>query len=197
MNRSLLASRDQRALTVGATIVIGLIGGLRGFPAWRTWRTDARASAAEAMARAAHTETVLAGFAESVDTLEARTPRVLGMAPSLVLGQTPAEAAAVLAAAVADLARLSSVRLDAVETRVDTSEQRQLPLVSLDAQATGDIVGLAALLHRLESGPTLLSVRRIQIRPQNIETPADQAETLAIRFTVQGPALVRKRGEGS
>ena len=64
-----------------------------------------------------------------------------------------------------------------------------------EVQATADIAGLGSFLYGLEKGPTLLAVRRLDVRPQNVDSPGDQVETLAIRLTVEGLALVRARGD--
>lgn len=194
MSGALLSARDRRTIAVGATVVMGLVGVLRGLPAWRAWRADARAAAVEMLSRAGRTEAVLAGSSQALDTLEVRTARLRQVVPALLAGETPAEAASMLTAVIADVARRSLVRLDAMEVRVDTSDRKSLPRVSLDAQATADVRGLASLLYSLERGPTLLAVRRLVVQPANVQSPPDQIENLSIRLTVEGLALVRKRG---
>ena len=61
----------------------------------------------------------------------------------------------------------------------------------MEVQATADIVGLSSLVHALERGPVLLAVRRLSVRPQSVDSPTDQVETLSIRLTVEGLALVQ------
>jgi hypothetical protein len=51
-----------------------------------------------------------------------------------------------------------------------------------------------AILLALEQGPTLLAIRRLTVRPQNVEVPADQVETLSIRLRIEGLALIRPPG---
>ncbi len=189
--------RDQRAGVTGAVVIVTLVIGFRGVPAWQAWRADARAAAVERLTQAAQTDAVLAGFEGNVDTLEARKARMLAVAATLLTGDTPAEAASNLAALVADAARMASVRLDAVDIRVDSSKTHPLPRVSVEMQATTDVVGLASLLRRLEGGPTLLAVRRLAIRPQNPTSSPEQAELLSIRVTVEGLALVRPAARSS
>ncbi len=191
MRRDILTARDRRALTIGAAAIIALVAGVRGFPAWRAWRAEARAAAAEKMTEAAKKEAILERFEESLDSLEARMARVRDVGTSLVVAETPGEAVSSLTAALAETARISSVRLDAVAGRVDSSTHRALSLVSVDAQATGDITGLASLLYRLERNSRFVAIRRLVIRPENVAGPSDQVETLGIRLTVQGLALVR------
>jgi hypothetical protein len=187
----LLVGRDRRALFIGLTAIAGLLLAFRGIPAWLRWRAETRAVAAAAIEQQQRRDAIVAGFAKSLDSLEARTDRLEKLGDAFVMGSTPAEAASTLAGIVAELARGSLVRLDAIEMKVDTSDRRRLPRISVEAQATADISGLSALLHRIERGPTLLAVRRLSVRAQAIEAAANQPETLALRFTVEGLALVR------
>jgi hypothetical protein len=191
MTHGMLAPRDRRVLALGAACMLGLVAAFRIAPAWRTWRGEARAVALERMSQAARTDAVLTAFPETLDTLEARTARLGAMGPALLTGDTPAEAGSVLAGLLAELSRQTLVRLDAIDVHVDSSKTRPLPRVTVDVQATADIVGLTAFLRGLERGPTLLAVRRLEIRPQNVDSPAEQVELLATRFTVEGLALVR------
>lgn len=186
-----MTPRDRRALIIGVATIGGLVLSARAVPAWWRWRTEVRASAAEAIAQKRRVEVVVAGFSQSLDSLEARMTRLKRLGPAFLTGATPAEAASMLAGLVGEVARSSLVRLDAIEMRVDTARGRDLPRVRVEAQATADIAGLAALLQGLEKGPTLLAVRQLSVRPQALDAPANQIESLAIRFTVEGLALLR------
>ena len=195
MNPRRFSVRDQRAVVFGAAITLGLVLAFRGLPAWRAWRAEARAGAAELQSQAARSDALLASFAGSLDALEGRTARMRELGPALLGGDTPAEAGSTLAALMAEMARQSLVRLEAVDIRVDTSEARPLPRVAVEVQATADITGLSLFLSGLEKGPTLLAVRRLVVRPQSIDGPADQLETLSIRLSVEGLAFVRPLGD--
>ena len=163
----------------------------RAVPVWWRWRSDARAQAAEAIAQQRRVAADVAGFSRSLDTLSARVERLRGMGPVFLRGATPSEAASMLAAAVGEIARTSLVRIDALELHVDTTRAGELPRVRVDAQASGDIAGLAALLQGLERGPLLLAVRQVSVRPQAMDGPGNQVEMLAIHFSVEGLALQR------
>ncbi|PYP60080.1 MAG: hypothetical protein DMD40_01980 [Gemmatimonadetes bacterium] len=189
-----LATRDRRALTVGVVTIGALILGFRGVPAWLRWRMDVRASAAEAIAQERRVHAVVAGFSQSLDSLGARAGRFRSMGPAFLTGATPAEAAATLAALVGEIARSSLVRIDALELHVDSATAGyDMPRVRLDAQATADVAGLAALVRNLEKGPTLLAVRRLSVRPQSVESPANQVEALAIQFNLEGLVLLSQQ----
>ena|SRR5436309_3522022 len=188
---SRLRLRDRRVLLFGLSTIVSLLFLFRAVPAWLRWRADARATAAEAIAYERRRDAIVAGFGPSLDSLEARTDRLQKLGPAFVTGTTPAEAASTLAGMIGEVARASLVRLDALEMRVDSSDRSHLPRVRVDAQATTDIAGLSALLRRLEHGPTLLAVRRLSVRAAAIDGAANQPETLALRFTVEGLALIR------
>jgi hypothetical protein len=176
---------------MGVLVVGGLLVCFRGVPAWWTWQAEARTAAQEAISQAAWSDAVIGNFAASLDSLAARATEIRQLGPAFLAGETRAEAASTLTGLLADLARLSLVRLDAVDTRIDTSRTGALPRVWADVQAVGDIHGLAAFLERLERNATLLAVRRLSVRPQSAESPADQPELLTLRFSVEGLALVR------
>lgn len=186
-----LAPRDRRALLLGAGSIIVLLAVFRVFPAWRAWRTEARADVRERLSQVAHADAVLGGVSEALDTLEARTRAVRALGPALLTGGTPAEASSMLSGLLAELSRQTLTRLEAIDVHVDTAKTHVLPRVTAEIQATADITGLASFLLALEGGPTLLAVRRLEVRPQNPDTPADRAELLAIRLAVEGVALVR------
>jgi hypothetical protein len=186
-----LRLRDRRALLVGLGAIASLLLLFRGLPAWLRWRAEVRATAAEAIGQERRRDVIVTGFARSLDSLEARTDRLQRLGPAFVTGTSPAEAASTLAGMIAEMARASLVRLDAIEMRVDSADRRRMPRVRVEAQATADIAGLAALLRRVERGPALLAVRRLSVRAQAIDGASNQPETLALRFTVEGLALVR------
>jgi hypothetical protein len=192
----ILGTRDRRAWLFGVTCLLGLAVIFRGVPMWRAVRANARAAAAETTARAEELESVLATFDEAMDTLEARTVQLRAIGPALLAGDSPAAAGSNAEALLAELARQSLVRLDAVDIKVDTTRAQRLPLVTIDLQATADITGLSAFLHGLERGPTLIAVRQLSVRSPGAEAPPDEVETLAIHLTVEGVGLIGPRGEG-
>lgn len=194
MNLNAFTSHDRRVAALGATVIASLLLGFRAAPAWRVWRADARALAAEQVAGAARDAALLEAFPTALDSLEAREGRVLGIGPALLTGDSPPDAASNLAALIAEIARASSVRLEVVNSRADSSHAEALPRVTADIQATADVAGLAALLRSLESGPLLLAIKHLEVRPQNLAGPADQAEQLFIRLTVEALVLLRQNG---
>ena len=185
-----LGTRDRRAVTVGVLTIGSLVLGLGGIPAWWRWRADMRASAADALAQEQRVSSVVGSFSESLDTLGARVTRLKRLGPAFLTGATPAEAASMLAAILGESARASLVRIDAIEIHTDSVRGSEMPRVRVEAQAVGDVAGLAALLQRLERGAPLLAIRRLSVQSQAVDAPANQIESLSIRFTVEGLALI-------
>jgi hypothetical protein len=183
--------RDRRALLAALVVIPALILGFRGLPAWLRWRGEVRAAAAEVIAQEQRRDAIVADFARSLDSLEVRTERFEKLGAAFVTGSTAAEAASTLAGMVAEMARASLVRIDAIEMKVDSTNKPHLPRVRVEAQATADIAGLSALLRRFEQGPALLALRRLSVRAPAIDAASNQPETLGLRFTVEGLALIR------
>ena len=191
-----LAARDRRVLLAGLAAIGVLVLVARGLPAWMRWRGDVRDRAVEAVQRRLQTRELVEALPVALDTLEARTARLRQLGPAYLTGGSAADASAALTALVSEMAREALVRIDAMNVQVDTVAEAgiAIPRVRLDAQATGDVTGLADLMRRLEhgEGSALLAVRRLSVRPHDIAGPADQVETLAIRLTIEGLALVRR-----
>jgi hypothetical protein len=136
------------------------------------------------------TRATVAGVAAALDSAEARVARFREAGTAVFVVRKPAEAAAGLAGAIREAAGAASIRIVAVESRLDTAGINRLRQVSATVQAHGDITGLATLLHRIESGTPLLAVRKLSVQPQSVETPQHAAEMLDIRFTVEALALI-------
>lgn len=194
MTSKIFDPQDRRALLLGMMCVLGLAVAFRGIPIWQAMRANARAVALETITSAEELELVLSSFDAAMDTLEARIAQLGAISPELLVGETPAGAGSNAEALLAEMARESLVRLDAIEIKVDTTKTQALPQVTIELQATADVTGLSAFLHRLERGPALLAVRRLAVRSAGVEDSPDQLETLAVQLTVEGVGLIRTAG---
>lgn len=186
-------AHDRRVATLGATLIVVVLVGFRGIPEWRAWRAESRADAAEQVTAVARDAALLAAFPIALDSLEARSARLLSIGSTLLTGETLDAAAANLAALMAQIARSSLVRLEAVQVRYDSSRASALPRVSVAIQGATDITGLALLLQKVEKGPIALTIRRLRVRPQNIASPSAQVESLSVRLTVEALVLIPQR----
>jgi general secretion pathway protein M len=188
-----LNPRDARALAVGVIALGLLIGVPRGSRAWLAWRTESIQAALEMTREMERTTTTVAGVATALDSAEARVARFRDAGTAVFVVRKPAEAAAGLAAAIREAAGASSIRVVAVESRLDSTNVNTLRHVSATAHANGDVAGLATLLQRLETGSPLLALRKLSVQPQSVETPQDAAEMLDIRFTIEALVLIAEQ----
>jgi len=189
-----LAPRDRRALLLGGTILAIVLGTFEAMPAWLSWRDEALAAAKELALELQRTRTTVNGLESVLDSAEARVARFREVGSALLVVQEPAEAPVALTDLLREAARLSSVQVDDVVTRVDTAGPLPLRRVVASVRAVGDIAGLAKLLHRLEGHRVLLAIQELNIQPLSVETPNDAVEQLRIHFTVEGLALVASAG---
>jgi hypothetical protein len=171
-------------LIIGAIISVS-----RSLPAWLAWQREARASAAEVQTELAHARAGAAARKAVHDSLAARGQRLLALAPALLSGDSPASAAATLAALVSGAAAQANVRLGAVQVRPDSVALGAFTRVAVRASATGDVTGVTQMLLSLERGPTLLAVRELSITQPEPTAPADRAEALRLEFLVEGLML--------
>jgi hypothetical protein len=188
-----LSARDRRTLLVGGAVIASLVVLAKGVPAWRAWVTESRAGAEEQVRAAANADALLARARATRDTLAARNARYVALAPALVAGKTPAEAAATLASLVSSAASTAGVKLGAVQLRppADTGAQRAFLRVSVHADVVGDVRGVTTLLGILERGPVRLRVRELTVTQPDAAAPADRVEALRADLTVDGLALAK------
>lgn len=182
-----LATRDRRAVLLGAALLVPALVLARGLPVWRRWNAETAARAETARSQAVRTEAMAQGFAGVVDSLDARTQRLQAVTSHLVTGSTLPEAQANFEAALAEAARPALVRLDAVRIRVDSTAIAHggFPRLYAEAQATADLTGIALFLAALERGSPLLAIRQVAIEPTTgISSSPSTVPVLSLRLTV-------------
>lgn len=191
-----LSARDRRAVMVGGAIVFGSFLGFRAIPEWTEWRTQALRSAAELKQSLARSESLLAAFPDSLNSLETRLARFKEREVGLVVGSEPDELEGSVTRLVEDAAHRSTVRILALDAEVREGEADAFRRVFVRGRAVGDVTGLATMLHALEGGPRLLAIRELAVTAHDVRTPDDQAEQLGLRFTIEALALLRQPGGG-
>jgi hypothetical protein len=210
-------ARERRTLAIGAAAVLGILALGRGVPAWRATLEGRRQGATELHAERVRAERALSTHAALRDTLAARGKRLTAVSATLLPGNQEGAAGRALAAMVSGAATGAEVRLtttavlgqDARETgrramgEVAGARQGQTPArgrrdramletVAVRAVGTGDIRGIATLLHALEHGPMRLRVRSVAITQPDVAAGDERAESLQIDLVVEGLAVARR-----
>jgi hypothetical protein len=191
------SDRDRRTLVIGLALVAGLLVGFRGVPAWRGRYDHERAAASHLALRAAEAQAAVRGSRVRADSLDARRRRFVDLAPAILDGRTPAAAGATLAAIVSGAAAKAGLQVNSVQVRPDSAGPGIFTPVSVHADATGDVRGIAAMLGLLERGPELLAVRSLAVSGAQPAAPGTQPEALHLELTVEGLALSRPAADSA
>jgi hypothetical protein len=186
------SSRDRRAVALGAFVVGFVLFVFRVLPLWRSWDEDRRAAAAELAGEVERTRAGVRWLPGALDSVEARSRRVVALAPLLVPGNTPAAASASLASLVSGAAAKAHVDLGALQLRPDSAGETSFTRVAVRGDATGDLPGILRMLSELEGGRELLVVRVLSITQPAAGGPGDQPEALRLEFSVEALAHTRR-----
>ena len=185
-----MTARERRALVTGGAALLTAWVGLRGVPAGirdvQALRTEARdRSATLERARA-----VLAAQPADRDRLTSVLSAILGLAPELVDGLRPPDAQASLTGWLSAAAARHNVKVLRLDPLPDSSAG-VFGVVAVQGGFEGDVRGLAGLLHAVEAGPQLLSVRSLAIDAADPVAHRGAPEVLHWEATVRGFYLPR------
>jgi len=182
---SALSPRDRRALAIGVMSIGGLVIVGRVVPAWRDWEQAAVASANSA-ARTAARDLVLAQNARAIrDSLAARRARLTSLAPTWLIGDSPAAAGAGLAAIITRAATDAAMTLGTLDIRTDSAGHAAFVPVHVRVGVSGDIQGLAMLLASLDRGPVALNVASLDVQGGDPAAPSQRPEVLHADLTIE------------
>ncbi len=184
-------SLDPRLVRLAGAAAL-LLATARGVPAWARWNEEASLTAAERVAEARDAEAAARALPALRDSAEARRARLAALAPMLLNGESPAAAAASLAALVSGATARTGVQAGSVEPlRPDSADAGTFVRVRVRGDASGPLPALLAFLAALEGAPELLSVREWSILQPNAGGPAELPENLRVEFVLEGLALPR------
>jgi len=186
-----LSSRDRRALTIGAVVLVpALAWTLVVAPYLRSVEAASERLAAEREVLRREFE-LLAAADEYPAVLHEGAERLLRVAERLFGGENPAMAGAALAQYLQANGRESRVLLTRLEPVPAQEAGVGLITLPLRVQGESDLQGLLTLLHSLESGEKLVRVDNLRI--QGLRTAlasGNGAEVLTFEFTAAGFMLV-------
>ena len=193
MTHRVVTQRERRTVVAGIAIIAGIVGFGRGLPAWRSWMSEARASAQELRAELVRARSDVAGLKASSDSLAVRSSRLDSASRTYLDGASPNAAAASLASTVSRLAETAGVRVASVGARVDSSKLASARAIA-SVTAVGDVRGLTRLLAGIERGPLLLSVASLSVSQGEVAAADDRAEALRIEMSVEGLVAPPRKG---
>lgn len=195
-----IASRDRRALSLGAFVIVSTLAVVRGVPALREWSETSVVSAREVVAEAERAQRAAMGAAALGDTMRARSERLIALAPGLLDAKSVASAGATLASIVSGAAAASDAKLGSMQLRTDTAAldssmavRRAFTRVAVRASLTADVRGLSRFLLALERGLTLLSIEELSVTQPEPGADATRPEILQVEIVVAGLALTGRR----
>ena len=181
-----MTARDRRALFIGGGVVLAAFVLLRVLP----W-TLRSAFAAEVglHQRAALLARAHAGLAEAGglrDSAVALGQALVGLAPKILSGNSPAEAVADLSGRVNLAASRSQAKVERVDPLTDSTVAGRLHRVALRAAFECDIRGLVGVLQALTFGNAALVVRELRVTAVDAGSADKNPEVLRVEMTVAG-----------
>ncbi len=181
-----MTGRDRRALVLGGVTVLGAVLGLRVVP-WSVRRVVVAErelrEQATLLARARADLTEAPTLSDSAALLS-RT--VVGLAPKLLSGDTPAEAVADLSGRLQLAASRNQAKLERTDQLPDSGAAGRLRRVRVHAALESDIRGLIGLLQAVETGDAVLSVEDLRVVAPDLNSANGAPEVLRLEVTVTG-----------
>jgi hypothetical protein len=181
-----MAGRDRRALRVGAGLVVVAFIVLRGGPlvVREVRAAEGRLTAAHARLGATqHESAALPGLEDSARAVRAA---LVGIAPALLEGGTPAGAAGALSLRLTAMADRSGVRLERTTALEDSARVGRLARVRARAEVESDSRGIVALLSGIERDPAALRVVDLKVTALDPLSGDERAELLRAELTLTG-----------
>ena len=191
-----MTSRDRRAITLGAAILVPSLLFVFGVKPYFAALSDAKQQLSverETLAReraaidAAHRNPQLRQKADSA--MRVVTPR-------LFQGRDDVMASADLASYLGDVARANRVWLQDAATRPAVQAPGGVRALHVEMRAESDLRGILSMLHSLETGNKMVRIDRLDISRVARALSSDGSETLAVSATVVGYALGTEMSPG-
>ena len=184
-----MTSRDRRAITLGAAILVPSLFFVFGVKPYVAALSDAKQQLfveRETLAR----ERAAIDAAQRNPQLRQKADsamRVVG--PRLFQGRDDVMASADLASYLGDIARANRVWLQDAATRPSVQAPGGVRALHVEIRAESDLRGILSMLHSLETGGKMIRIDRLDISRVARSLSSDGSETLALSATVIGYAL--------
>lgn len=181
-----MTPRDRRALLMGGLVVAAAVLGLRVLP-WGVKRaTAAHALLSERAVLLARTRDELASLPKLRDSAAVLTQALVALAPQVLSGSTPVEAAADLSGRMGLAASRAPARVDRVDPMPDSTGAGRLGRVRIHALFETDVRGIIAFLRSIDAGEEVLMLDELRIVALDPGAPDRGPEILKVEVTISG-----------
>lgn len=190
-----LSSRDRRTAIVGMAAFVAILGVGRGLPAWKRWDAMARDRAERMHALAAISADSGVRLAALREAVRVEERRAAGVRAAFLDGDTPGEAAALLAGGLTTGAEDVGVRITNVQLQPDTGFVGGTARVGLRLAGSGDVRGLTAFLRDTEAGTPLVRVIELTVSQSDPGAGPGQPEMLRFELGLEALTLDPRIGQ--
>jgi hypothetical protein len=188
--------RDRRALVLGSVAVAVGVFVLRVLPWTVRSALAAEVGLRERVALLARARADLADASALRDSAVALGQALVGLAPKILSGNSPAEAVADLSGRVNLAASRNQAKLERVDPLTDSTVSGRLHRVVLRAAFECDIRGLVGVLQALTFGKAALMVRELRVTAVDASSADRIPEVLRVDMTVAGWFLESREAGG-
>jgi len=179
-----MTERDRRALLVGAGVVLATVLLLRVLPWTVRSAVAAEAGLRHRAALLARARADLADASTLRDSAGRLSLALVGLAPKILSGNSPAEAVADLSGRVNLAVSGHQGKLERVDPVSDSTVAGRLHRVTLRVGVECDVRGLAEVLEALEFGKVVLSLRDLRVTAVDAGSLDKVPEVLRVGMTV-------------
>lgn len=194
MSGGILASRDAKAILIGAIIILIAFGGVRGVPRLLSWTRHQQQLAARSATSVADARVAVKSAAALRDSAHLGRLRLSSLDSAFLVGPTVSQAAANLASELSENAEVVDARVEALQADSAADSRSPVRRVRVRGSVTGELGVLMQFLLLIESGPRLLTVRDLALSRREVAS-ATQPEMIHATFVVEG--LVRSANQGA
>jgi hypothetical protein len=188
MKWSTMASRDRRAVILGAVILLPALLFIWGVRPYRAALADARDQLATERATLARERAAIATARRNPQLQHVADSAMRAMRPRLFEGKDDVMASAELASYLGEVASATRVWLQDASTRPSLPESDGVRTLHVDIRGESDLLGILMFLQALERGDKLVRIDRLDIS-RSARSENEDVETMTIAATVSGFAV--------